>query len=37
MAIRSVKGLVKAKPTLDGASVHSHRAFGTFLRADAQR
>ena len=28
MAIRTVKRLVKAKPTLEGAGVHLHRAFG---------
>jgi len=34
MAIRTVKRLVKAKPTLEGAGVHLHRAFGFGSTAD---
>ena len=34
MAIRTVKRLVKAKPTLEGAGVHLHRAFGFGTTSD---
>ena len=34
MAIRTVKRLVKSKPTLEGAGVHLHRAFGFGTTSD---
>src|SRR5213593_4774542 len=34
MAIREVKRLVKAKPTMEGAGVHLHRAFGFGTTSD---